>query len=187
MASMQTTTPFCAPLARSEPGMRQANQGFTTIELMTVVAIMAILVALAAPSFNGLIERWRVRDTAEAITSTMYYARSEAIKRGGGVTINATGGWNTGWKVNHTQNSVTTELKVNSAPNKISIDPDPVATILYVDRWGMLSETNGGAAAAMDIALYPTGKGATDNSAIRLCIASGGRIVQMKQGEACPA
>ena len=78
--------------------MRQANQGFTTIELMTVVAIMAILVALAAPSFNGLIERWRVRDTAEAITSTMYYARSEAIKRGGGVTINATGGWNTGWR-----------------------------------------------------------------------------------------
>lgn len=56
-------------------------------------------------------------------------------------------------KVNHTQNSVTTELKVNSAPNKISIDPDPVATILYVDRWGMLSETNGGAATAMDMAI----------------------------------
>ncbi len=76
------------------------------IELMIVVAIMAILIALAAPSFTGLIERWRVRDSAETLTSTLYYARSEAIKRGGGVTIDATGGWNTGWKVSHTQNGV---------------------------------------------------------------------------------
>ncbi len=59
------------------------HQGFTTIELMMVVAIMAILVALAGPSFAPLIERWRVRDAAESLTSTLYYARSEAIKRGG--------------------------------------------------------------------------------------------------------
>lgn len=180
-------TPFRTPLARSKPGVRQANSGFTMIELMIVVAIMAILIALAAPSFNGLIERWRVRDSAEALTSTAYFARSEAIKRGGGITIDASGGWNTGWKVSHTQNGTTTELKVNAAPSKVAIVQSNNKTTLYVDRWGMLSETNGGAAAAMDIALYPTGKGATDNSAIRLCIASGGRIVQMKQGAACPA
>ena len=72
-------TPVRAPLARSEPGARQANLGFTMIELMTVVAIMAILLALAGPSFTPLIERWRVRDSAETLTSTLYYARSEAI------------------------------------------------------------------------------------------------------------
>ncbi len=52
---------------------------------------------------------------------------------------------------------------------------------------GHAFETNGGAATAMDMAFYPTGKSATDDSAIRLCIAGGGRIVQMKQGAACPA
>ena len=154
---------------------------------MVVVAIMAILAALAGPSFAPLIERWRVRDAAETLTATLYLARSEAIKRSGGITIDATGGWNTGWKITHTQGGDTTDIKVNPAPSKISIAQSNSKTLLYVDRWGMLSETSGGAASAMNFVLYPDGKTATDAAAIRLCTTSGGRIVQMKQGAACPA
>lgn len=78
---------------------------------MVVVAIMAILAALAGPSFAPLIERWRVRDAAETLTSSLYYARSEAIKRGGNVIIiknpnsgtctTATGDtqWGCGWRI----------------------------------------------------------------------------------------
>ena len=179
-------TPFRTPLARSKPGVRQANSGFTMIELMIVVAIMAILIALAAPSFTPLIERWRVRDAAETLTATLYLARSEAIKRSGGITIDATGGWNTGWKITHTQGGDTTDIKVNPAPSKISIAQSNSKTLLYVDRWGMLSETSGGAPSAMDIVLFPAGKTATDTSAIRLCTTLGGRITQMKNGAACP-
>ena len=40
--------------------------GFTAIELLVVVAIVAILTALAAPSFTPLIERWRVRQARES-------------------------------------------------------------------------------------------------------------------------
>jgi type IV fimbrial biogenesis protein FimT len=54
---------------------------------MVVVAIIAVLAALAGPSFTPLIERWRVRDAAETLTSSIYYARSEAIKRGGNIII----------------------------------------------------------------------------------------------------
>ncbi|WP_084690550.1 GspH/FimT family pseudopilin [Comamonas granuli] len=163
------------------------HAGFTAIELMVVVSIVAILAALAAPSFQPLIERWRVREAAENLTSTLYYARSEAIKRGGGITIDATGGWDQGWKVTHTQNGTTTDLQVNAAPSRVSLAQSNGKLQLYVDRWGMLSEANGGAPAAMNILLKPNGKGDTDISAIRLCIAGGGRIVQMKQGAACPA
>ena len=66
---------------------RQFATGFTAIELMVVVSIVAILAALAAPSFSPLIENWRVRESAEQLQSTLYYARSEAIKRGGQVLI----------------------------------------------------------------------------------------------------
>ena len=62
----------CVPLARCA--------GFTAIELMVVLAILAVLAALAAPSFNPLIERWRVRQATEALQSTLYFARSEAIR-----------------------------------------------------------------------------------------------------------
>lgn len=153
---------------------------------MVVAAILAVLAALAGPSFTPLIERWRVRDAAETLTSTLYLARSEAIKRGGGITIDASGGWNTGWKITHTQNGATTDLKVNPAPNKISVTQSNSKTTLYVDRWGMLAESSGGAATQMDFVLYPEGKPQTDTSAIRLCSTAGGRIAQVKQGAACP-
>lgn len=162
--------------------------GFTAIELLVVVAIIAVLAALAGPSFTLLIERWRVRDAAESLTSSLYLARSEAIKRGGGVTIDATGGWNTGWKLTHTQNGVTTDVKVNAAPSRVSISHSNGKTALYVDRWGMLTEeSSGGVAVAMNFLLYPEGKSQTDNAAIRLCAGMGGRIVQVPHGGTCPA
>lgn len=153
---------------------------------MVVVAIVAVLAALAAPSFAPVIERWRVRSAAEDLTSTLYFARSEAIKRGGGVAIDASAGWNQGWKVTSTQGGVTTDLQVSPAPSKLTIVQSSGVNMLYVDRWGMLSETSGGATAVgMNVLLYPDGKSATDISAIRLCIGGGGRIEQKKQGDAC--
>ena len=161
------------------------EEGFTAIELMVVVAIVAILAALAGPSFTPLIERWRVRSAAEDLTATIYFARSEAIKRGDGITIDATGGWGNGWKVTHTLNGVTTDLQTSPAPTKVALAQNNGKVQIFIDRWGMLSETNGGGAAAMSFPLYPTGKTGTDISAIRLCVASGGRIEQKKQGAAC--
>ena len=161
------------------------QSGFTAIELMVVVSIVAILAALAAPSFTPLIERWRVRQAAENLTSSLYFARSEAIKRGGGVALDATGGWDQGWKITHTQNGATTDLQVNVTPSKTSMTQNNGKTMLFIDRWGMISETNGGVPAPMSFPIFPSGKTDTDGSALRLCVTSDGRITQMKQGAAC--
>ena len=66
---------------------RPTMQGFTAIELMVVVSIIAVLPALAGPSFTQMIESWRVRDATESLRSTLLFARSEAIKRGGQIPI----------------------------------------------------------------------------------------------------
>jgi type IV fimbrial biogenesis protein FimT len=159
------------------------QRGFTAIELMVTLAVLAVLAAIAAPSFTPLIERWRVRQATEDLQSTLYYARSEAIKRGGGVTIAAAaGGWADGWTVAGGGGT----LQQTAAPTKVTVTQSASKTTLYVDRWGMLSESSGGAPTAMNILLYPAGKATTDVSAIRLCIAGGGRIAQVQHGAACP-
>ena len=104
---------------------------------------------------------------------------------GGGVIIDATGGWDQGWKVTHTQGGTTTDLQTSPAPTRITLTQGAGKVQIFIDRWGMLSETNGGApAATMEFPIHPTGKTDTDSSAIRLCV-TGGRIEQKKQGAAC--
>lgn len=56
--------------------------GFTLIETMVVVAIVAILAALAAPSFSDLIRNNRVSAASSALQVSLNLARSEAVKRG---------------------------------------------------------------------------------------------------------
>ena len=208
-------TPFRTPHARSKPGVRQANSGFTMIELMIVVVIVAILIALAAPSFTPLIERWRVRDSAETLTSTLFYARSEAIKRGGRVIMTksadstdcTTGGvdtkWDCGWHIFFDANDdgsqgtcVATDtpnecdLQVTPSPSRVEINLPSSTGSITIDRWGMLSHTpvGGGSAAptSMSFELKPKGKNLSDSSAAKLCTSTGGRIVRIKGSDTCP-
>lgn len=63
------------------------HRGFTVIELMVTVAVMAILAAIAAPSMTGLINSSRLSGQAGELTSALQLARSEAIRRNSQVTV----------------------------------------------------------------------------------------------------
>lgn len=63
------------------------RRGFTLIESLAVVALLAVVTVMVAPSFVA----WRVRDTvdarAKALIQSLAYARSEALRRGSRVTV----------------------------------------------------------------------------------------------------
>lgn len=65
----------------------QKSRGFTMVELMVVVAIIAILTTLAAPSFKQLIQSNTISNAANTFLADTRYARSESIKRGSRVIM----------------------------------------------------------------------------------------------------
>jgi type IV fimbrial biogenesis protein FimT len=79
---------------------RPATAGFTLIELMLVVAIVGVLAALAAPAMRQLILTQYVRAGATDLQTALFFARSEAVKRAGCVSVIPTSSaWQNGWSV----------------------------------------------------------------------------------------
>lgn len=82
------------------------KNGFSLIELMATVAIVAIVVAIGTPSFVGAIKNNRLTGQLNSLIGALSYARSEAAKQGqNSVTICGSNdsatcnsdSWETGW------------------------------------------------------------------------------------------
>ena len=113
-----SSTPGCSP------------DGFTLLEALVVLALLATLVALAAPSLAGLRQKHQMQSQAEQMLGSLMLARSEALQRqqrvtlcvlglGGGCATE--GSWAQGWLVfvdgndNAVRDSTETVLLVHAA------------------------------------------------------------------------
>ncbi len=57
------------------------NRGFTLVELMVTITVLAIVVGVAAPSLAAFIQSNRVAGNANSMVSALNFARSEAVSR----------------------------------------------------------------------------------------------------------
>lgn len=64
-----------------------AQSGFTLIELMVVAVLVAILAMLATPSWNEMRIRAALRTGVNDLTSSLQFARSEAVRLNSPVTV----------------------------------------------------------------------------------------------------
>ena len=137
------------------------RRGFTIVEVLVVIALIAVITGLAVPSFARLSSAAAISSGVSQFMTDMRFARSEAVRRGGGVILclsdapesptagcaatPGSQGWASGWIVFHDRdgNAVRSTddelLRVQARATGIdSIDPGGTPTMFRFSAIGRL-------------------------------------------------
>lgn len=178
------------------------QRGFTLIELMVTLAVLAIVASIAVPSFNTMIQNNRSLALGEELASALNYARSEAVKRGARITlcgsVNGTacdGDWTDNWIVvvdTATTDDAAAPVVANaSAVLRFWDAPNSNATVTATQggantsfvrytRQGMLGRFNSGA-----VAINVSFSGCTSNSARAVTVGVAGILNMSRSSTGC--
>lgn len=102
--------------------LRLRENGFTLIEMLFVVTLLAIFAALAIPSFGDFMRNNRLMTAADNFRAMAEFARMEAATRGGQVTLAIAGN-----EVSVSRNGVATKKVI--LPSKVSISKSVGSTV----------------------------------------------------------
>lgn len=67
--------------------LRMTSSGFTLIELMVTIAVLAIIVGIAAPSISTQLANQRVKSTTATLANALKEARVESVIRRQNITL----------------------------------------------------------------------------------------------------
>ena len=161
---------------------RLAQQGFTLIELMVTISVLAILLMIAVPSFNDATLGSKLSAYANNLVASAHLARSEAIKRNTAVTLCvssngascASGGWEQGWIALSTdgtiiqrQQALPAGLKITGGANSLAFQPSGVGATTATFTVCRATPTVGGQERVVSISA--TGRPGVEKTTVGSC------------------
>lgn len=97
------------------------DSGFTLIELMVAVTVLAIIMAFGLPQLSGILQSNRNVASINSLSGILAYARSQAVTLNTAVSVvpNVGADWLTGWTV--TVDATAENLRISRAPNVVDV------------------------------------------------------------------
>lgn len=143
------------------------HRGFGLIELMIVVAVIAVLAALSEDMMTTYLLNMKVRNTAEVLKEAVVLCRAEAIKRNDTARLTVLGGG--GWLLESYVNDVITTLQSKADASGSKSTVTPANTVIKFDGTGR-------ADAATTLDIKPTTSSCADVTCLRIEVARSGKI-----------
>lgn len=119
----------------TEQGLhRRLEHGFTVVELIAIVAIIAVLIAIATLSMPGFRANITLKATARDVVSSFQFARVEAAKRNATASVQLTEGGQGVGKCEVIINGQT--LREMTMPPRVTLTPPttPITTFQISNR-----------------------------------------------------
>lgn len=158
------------------------SHGFTMIEILIAVAVLALVLSLGVPSFMVYIQNSKVRNGADAVLNGMQLARSEAIRRNKRVEFQLSGAMKSGWNVRQVNPSEDIQSRTSQeGSDTVTLETEPGgATALTFDAMGGRAD-NADGSMPIDTVKFLSSSGAdtrklqvqvTPSGTVRMCDAT---------------
>ena len=124
----------------------RTNSGFTLIELMVTIAVLAIIVGIAAPNISTQLAQNQIKSTSTIVQTSIARAKSESTIRRSSITWNYN---NTNALITLVDNSTTIASYNLNSRSSLTFNPATVTT-LSISKEGNITTPAGG---AVDLAI----------------------------------
>ena len=109
-------------------------RGFTLIEMLVTMTVLAVLMGVGIPSFRSFIAGQRVKTVSNDLMTALMQARSEAVKRNMSITMApvTSSDWTSGWTLKDaaaTPNTLFSQQAIEGVT--ITKSPASPATVIY--------------------------------------------------------
>ena len=150
--------------------------GFTLIELMVAITILAIMLFIALPNFAVWMQNTQIRTAGEAVLNGMQLARAEAIRRNANVELrmDASSGWTA--RVAGTGEVIQSRLAgEGSAAALVTITPAGATTVTF-NSFGSVATNDDGTATVTEIKIDSPAIAAADSRELCILVRAGGNV-----------